>query len=321
MSQSQMPPPPSRRRGNNAFVTLVVLVLLAAAIGLILLLVLRPSAPPVALASPTATPSPTPIPIDQALLNRRVTFLVLGTDQNAQRRAAGANVLTDSMIVVSVNATHTKLSMISVPRDTVDVPLPDGTVWHEKLNSLLEAKGLDVTRETFDGLLGVKIDYTMVVDMDDFASLVDAFGGVDVTVAEAINDPSIGFRITAGRHHMDGRTALAYCRSRHTTNDFSRADRQQQVLLALLARFNDPAAKIDILALVSSLQHLQTDIPRTKLPTIAEIARRSKAAAVTRAVLQPPRFYDVQVSGPRGYILLPKLALIRAYVEPLMIGP
>ncbi len=271
MSQSQMPPPASRRRENNAFATLVVLVLLAAAIGLILLLVLRPSAPPVALASPTATPSPTPIPIDQALLNRRVTFLVLGTDQNAQRRAAGANVLTDSMIVVSVNATHTKLSMISVPRDTVDVPLPDGTVWHEKLNSLLEAKGLDVTRETFDGLLGVKIDYTMVVDMDDFASLVDAFGGVD--------------------------------------------------LLALLARFNDPAAKIDILALVSSLQHLQTDIPRTKLPTIAEIARRSKAAAVTRAVLQPPRFYSVQVSGSRGYILLPKLALIRAYVEPLMTGP
>lgn len=314
----EMTPGETRRGGRGAFATIVVLVLLAVVIGLILLLVLRPGAPPIVIASPTPTPSPTPIPLDQALLSRRVTFLVLGTDQNAARRSLGSNPLTDSMIVVSVNATHTKLSMISLPRDTVDVPLPDGTVWREKLNALYQAKGIDVMRGAFDRMLGVKIDYTIVIDMDDFASLVDAFGGVDVKVAKAINDPSIHFRIAAGPQHLDGATALAYSRSRHTTNDFERADRQQQVLLALLAKFNDPAAKIDVLALIDGLKNLKTDIARTKLPTIAEIARRSKAAAVTQAVLQPPQFYNVQVSGPRGYILLPKLAAIRAYVQPLM---
>jgi LCP family protein required for cell wall assembly len=317
----EMTPGETRRGGRGAFATIVVLVLLAVVIGLILLLVLRPGAPMVVIASPTPTPSPTPIPIDQALLSRRVTFLVLGTDQNAARRSQGSKPLTDSMIVVSVNATHTKLSMISVPRDTVDVPLPDGTVWREKLNGLFQAEGIDVTRGAFDRMLGVKIDYTIVIDMDDFASLVDAFGGVDVKVAKAINDPSIHFSIAAGAQHLDGATALAYSRSRHTTNDFERADRQQQVLLALLAKFNDPAAKIDVLALIDGLKNLKTDIPRTKLPTMAEIARRSKAAAVTQAVLQPPEFYNVQVSGPRGYILLPELAAIRAYVQPLMTGP
>ena len=318
---TRMTPTDTPRGGRGAFATIVVLVVLAGIIGLILLLVLRPGSPPVAVASPTATPSPTPIPLDKALLGRRVTFLVLGTDQNAVRRAAGSQPLTDSMIVVSVNATHTRLTMISVPRDTVDVPLPDGTVWQEKLNALYQAKGIDVMREAFDRLLGVKIDYTVVIDMDDFVALVDAFSGVDVTVAEAINDPSIHFRIAAGHQHLDGATALGYSRSRHTTNDFARADRQQQVLLALLAKFNDPTAKVDVLSLITGLKNLKTDIPRTEIPTIAEIARRSKAATVTRAVLQPPQFYEVQLSGPRGYILLPKLALIRAYVQPLMTGP
>src|SRR6266511_179186 len=114
----EMTPDETRRGGRGAFATIVVLVILAVVIGLILLLVLRPGAPPVALASPT----------------------------------------------------QTKLSMISVPRDTVDVPLPDGTVWQEKLNGLYQAKGIDVMREAFDRMLGVKIDYTIVIDMDDFAS-------------------------------------------------------------------------------------------------------------------------------------------------------
>ena len=179
-----------------------MLVLAVAAVVLFLVTRGRPAA-----VAPTATPSPTPIPIDQALLNRRVTFLLLGTDQNAVREQRHEVPLTDSMIVMSINATHTQLTMISIPRDTVDVPLPDGTLWRQKLNSLYSQKGVDTLRDTLDGLLGAKIDYVIVVNMDDFSAIVDAFGGVDLTVPEAIDDPSIGLNIKAGKQHLDGKTA------------------------------------------------------------------------------------------------------------------
>jgi LCP family protein required for cell wall assembly len=306
-------------RGLARWRLLAALGLLLAVAAIILALALGGQAPVI---PPVSSPStgPTPIPIDQALLNRRVTFLLLGTDQNAARQSRGESVLTDSMIVVSINAAHTRLSMISVPRDTVDVPLPDGSTWHEKLNELYTKQGMGVTRGTFDRLLGAKIDYVVELNMDDFTDVIDAFGGIDLIVPEAIVDPSIALNIKAGRQHLDGKTALLYSRSRHTTNDFSRAARQQLMLRALLARFDDPAVKVDVLSLVSSLPSLKTDIPRDKLPTLAEIARRSRNAAVTGKVLQPPDFYQVSIDPVRGYILLPDLEAIRKYSQPLLTG-
>jgi LCP family protein required for cell wall assembly len=281
----------------------------------------RPGAP-----LATATPSPTPIPIDQALLNRRVTFLLLGTDQNAKRQASGSKPLTDSMVVLSVNATHTKVTMISIPRDTVDLPLPDGTTWHQKLNSLYSAKGADTAgadtlADAFDALLGSHIDYWIVVNMDDLVKIVDAFDGVDVQVAKALTDPTVSLRLTAGPHHLDGKTALAYSRSRHSTNDFERASRQQQVLVALLARFNKAGVTVDVPSLLDGLSGLKTDIPDDKIPTLVEIARRSKAVKATSVVLQPPRFFTVRVDAVRGYVLLPRLNAIRTYAQPLLNGP
>jgi LCP family protein required for cell wall assembly len=296
---------------------LVGIVLVLAAAAVVLFLVTRGR--PVAVA-PTARPTPTLIPIDQALLNRRVTFLLVGTDQNAAREQRHEVPLTDSMIVMSINATHAQLTMISIPRDTVDVPLPDGSIWRQKLNSLFSQKGVDTLRDTLDGFLGAKIDYVIVVNMDDFAAIVDAFGGVDLTVPEAINDPSIGLNIKAGKQHLDGMTAQLYSRSRHTTDDFSRADRQHRVLLALLAKFDDPKTKIDVPTLLKGLHSLKTDIPTDKIPTMIEIARRSLKAKVTSQVLQPPTFYEVRIEAVRGYILVPDLQAIKRFAQALLTG-
>jgi LCP family protein required for cell wall assembly len=303
---------------------LVGLVIGLAVVAVVLLVMFLATSPGTPIATPT--PSPTPIPLDQALLNRRVTFLLLGTDQNAKRQAAGETPLTDSMVVLSINATHTKLTMISIPRDSVDIPLSDGSTWREKLNGLYSAnggemQGADTLADAFDALLGSHIDYKIVVDMDDLVKIVDAFGGVDVRVTKAINDPTVNLRITAGSHHLDGKTALAYSRSRHTTNDFERAARQQQVLVALLARFNKSGVSVDVPKLLGGLSSLQTDIPDDKIPTLIEIARRSKAATVNSQVLQPPRFFTVSVSGPRGYTLEPKLDAMHTFTQPLLNGP
>jgi LCP family protein required for cell wall assembly len=293
------------------------LVLALVVLAIALFVILQAQSPA---ASPTPSASPTPIPLDQALLNRRVTFLLLGTDQNAARKARGEVPLTDAMIVMSVNAKHTRVTMISLPRDTVDVPLPDGSVWHSKLNALYSAKGVDTLKKAIENLFAATIDFTILVNMDDLVSIVNAFGGVDVTVAKPIADPTIGLNIKAGRQHLDGKTALLYSRSRHTTNDFERAARQQQVLFALLAKFN-AGKKIDVLGLLKGLSGLKTDVPDDKLPTLAEIARRSKKATLNSQVLQPPRFYAVASDPVRGYILEPRLDAIRSFTQPLLSGP
>jgi LCP family protein required for cell wall assembly len=304
---------PARGSGRGLIALVVILILLAAAV-VVALLFLRGGN------SPAPTPTATPIPLDQALLHRRVTFLLLGTDQNATRKAAGETPLTDSMVVMSISPDHKKLTMVSVPRDTVGVPLPNGQVWNNKLNALYEKQGVDTLRDTLAGMLGTKIDYTILVDMDDLVSIVDAFGGVDVTAPEAINDPTVSLRITAGPHHLDGKTALAYSRSRHTTNDFRRAARQQQVLVGLLARFNDPTVKVDVLTLLHGLSALKTDVPDDKIPTLAQIARLSKGATVDSEVLQPPRFYTVGSDPSLGYVLRPNLDAIKAFASPLLTG-
>ena len=131
---------PVRRNGWGLGALIVVLVLLAAA-ALVAFLLLRNGRTPAAVATAT------PIPLDQALLSRRVTFLLIGTDQNAGRKAAGETPLTDAMVVLSISADHKRLTMVSVPRDTVDVPLPNGQTWHNKLNALYERDGVDTLRD------------------------------------------------------------------------------------------------------------------------------------------------------------------------------
>ena len=81
-------------------------------------------------------------------------------------------------------------------------------------------------------LLGAPIHYYAAIDLAGFRRMIDLVGGVTIDNREAINDPrydwldgTSGFQLSAGKHHLDGRTALAYVRSRQGVgdNDFNRA--------------------------------------------------------------------------------------------------
>ena len=101
-------------------------------------------------------------------------------------------------------------------------------------------------------LLGAPVDYYASVDLDGFRKLIDRVGGVTVNVQTAINDPyyggwdtpgKIGFKLSTGKHTLDGETALAFVRTRKGIgdSDFGRARRQQQLLVALQRKLIDPA--------------------------------------------------------------------------------
>jgi polyisoprenyl-teichoic acid--peptidoglycan teichoic acid transferase len=273
--------------------------------------------------SPTPTLSPTPTPKPSALLSQRVTVLVLGTDSNASRLARGMGKLTDSITVLSVNAKHTQVSMISFARDTVDIPTGTGGIWSLKINSLAYYRGETAMKRAIAATIGQPINYYLEINMEDFGRLVNAIGGIDVKVPAPIYDPSIGLSIRAGRHHMDGNLALSYARSRHTTSDWDRAARQQLILAAIIRKLVDPKTKIHLTSLVQMLKTLETDMPLHDLGAFLEIARRSARAKLVGGVLAPPRFAGftgIEPGTSRGWIQEPNLPAIRAYARSLLAG-
>jgi LCP family protein required for cell wall assembly len=304
--------PPARRSNKAATIVAGVVLLLVA--GVIAFFLLR-GGKPAAVSSPKPSAS-AEATFDEALLNKRLTVLVIGTDVNKARATKGESANTDSLMLASVVAGQKSLLLVSLPRDTVDIPLPDGGTWDKKINALFTEKGVDALVGAMKELFGVPIDGYVKVDMDDFQSLVEAVDGIDVNPEEALDDPKIGLKLDAGKQHIDGATALKYVRSRVDT-DYGRAVRQQEVLLALVAKLVDPTTDVDLPSLLDGLRSLETDLPRDELPTLVEIARRAQDAEVTKQVLQPPDFitFEGDRGDGRGYVLEPDIEKIRSFVK------
>lgn len=277
-----------------------------------------PTPEPTASPTPTPEPSPTPIPLDAEMLSRRFTVLVAGVDSNASRRAAGVeDENTDALMVVSFSADRSRIDVISLPRDTVDVPLPDGTTYRHKINSIAQKLGIEALRGAMSSLLGVPIDRYVSLDMDDFVWMVDAVGGVSVDVKTRISDSKVNLHLEPGPAHLDGAQALAFSRTRAADSDYARAARQQQVIVALAQGWLNPSAGALLVAALR-LGSLKTDIRLEELPTLLEIGRRSAAAAVTAIVLQPPRysrFVGFEPNSKRGWVMIPDVAEMRRYAR------
>lgn len=272
----------------------------------------RPSRRPTPRPSPTASPTPTPEPDADAA---NVTILLVGRDFLAERAALGElGMNTDMLIVANVRADGSRIDLFSLPRDSADVPLGDGAVWSGKINSLRAARGLPALKQAMSATIGLPIDYYAEMTMDDLSRIVNAVGGVTVSLPAALYDPHLVTSWRAGANHLDGRNAVLFARSRYADSDYARADRNQALLVALRDKLL--AGGYDPIAVLTSLPGLATDIPAADMPMLLELGRRSAVAPIGREVFAPPEYTAFTgVSGARGWISIPDLAAIRAYVE------
>jgi len=311
---------------NQAIILGLVAVVALAVIGF-LLLSGGSDEPPEATASPSATaiasesaaPSASATPeLNAELLDRRWTVLFVGLDTDSTRESRGEPVNSDALMLVSVSADQSEVALVSLPRDTVDVPLPDGSTYDRKINALYGEEGLDGLVEAIESLYEVPIDGYLALNMDDFAALVDGVGGVEVSPEEPIVDPNARLDIEAGTQTIDGSTAEGYVRSR-IDQDYGRMRRQQEVIVEIVRGLVDPEADLDARSLIEGLESLDTNLPMDDLPTLLEIARRSTDAEVRELIIEPPLItFEGDRGDGRGYILEPDVEAIRDEVQELI---
>jgi polyisoprenyl-teichoic acid--peptidoglycan teichoic acid transferase len=278
------------------------------------------SASPSPSPTPSPSPSPTPNPYNAELLDHRFTVLIVGEDVNAARRARGyRGDNTDAIMLVSVSPGQKDVTMVSLPRDTVDIPLANGQVWSSKVNGIAYTYGVDGLRKALATMWDIRIPYYVKVNMDDFVALVDAVGGISVTVQTVVQEPRWNLYLTPGRAHLDGITALHFSRARYYDSDYARAARQQQVIRALARKYTDPNTEIDLSSLLGTLAGLETNLPLQELPTLALLARRAGRADYSSEVLMPPQFALNwgDLHDGRGWVIIPNVEAQRAEIKAL----
>ena len=301
------------QRSSAWWIIGLALVVLAFIVGF--LLVGRGGVPGVVESSaPSASAS-----VSSDVLERRWTVLFVGTDRNARREEAGEPVNADAIMLASLSADQSTLTLVGLPRDTVDVPLADGGVYANKINQLYAEQGIEAMQGAMESAFGVTIDGHVVLDMDDVEALVEAADGVDVNPPEPLTDPIVDLDLQPGEQELDAPTALGYVRTR-VDQDYGRMRRQQEVIVSLVDRLTDPDADIDLRLLIDGLESLETDLPLDQLETLLELGRRGADAEVTNLLIEPPLItFEGDRGDGRGYVLEADFDEIRAEVGALIV--
>jgi LCP family protein required for cell wall assembly len=278
--------------------------------------------------------------------DRWFTVLLLGGDAGPDRWG----VRMDTMIVVAIQEDTGKAIALGVPRNLEGVDLPGEAGrqygrWHDLLNALYlfgrshadlfrggRDPGATALKQTISQLTGLRIQYYALVDLRGFADMVDALGGVTVKATEDVQDDvspvnegeaRIHIDVEAGkRYHFDGRTALAYARSRWATSDFNRMKRQRCLLGAMASQIDAVSLLRGFPKLASAIERsVSTDVPLRRVPQLIELVSGIDLEASVSVTLGPPD-YTIGAAVPdlprvheivRAMVKLPAAELARLF--------
>jgi LCP family protein required for cell wall assembly len=169
-------------------------------------------------------------------------------------------LLSDTILLLRLDESTGKAAMISIPRD-LTVRVTDAR--REKINTAYIYYGKDRVGTFMGRILGVHIDHVVVVDFTAFKSIVDAMGGVTVTLDAPFSEGEqwgYEFSLPAGANTLTGDQALYFVRSRYGSSDFDRSRRQMQVLAAMREKLStlDPLKLLEVVQTVR--KHIETDM-------------------------------------------------------------
>jgi len=273
----------------------------------------------------------------------RFDLLLMGSDAGSDRWSRRADV----MLLVEVDVATGNVAMIGLPRNMQYAPYPAGPARDASacgcqpglLNEMyVEAtsrdpgrwpgtgavKGIGAVRAVVSEITGRPIDAVLIADLEAVIRVVDAMGGININVPAAVHDShypepgrgDIVLDIPAGQQHFDGRTALAYARSRHQDSDYGRMNRQQTLILAIRDQIG-PQTFLDAPGLFGAAKGAAwTDLPRESLPSIIELFGKAAHAQVKQLRIVPPAYPSFMTAAWITRIRQDVAALLPGTVAP-----
>jgi len=260
-----------------------------------------------------------------------INIVLLGSD----RRSIESVGCTDVIVVVSINPDLPSISLLSIPRDFYAWIPSHGfdkinTAYNRGERNGYPGGGPGLIKATIEYNLGIRIHYYVQVGFDSFIKIVDALGGVDVAVECSLSDTFPDLDSSTGQtdvdwlpgiHHLDGKHALWYARSRWSTSDFDRNRRQQQVLRSLYRQI----MTLDIVPRIPQLwavldETVSTDLGLDELLYLGAVGSRLdminvKGRFVGKSVVQ-------SWTAPNGaYVLVPYYKALGTLVSEALASP
>ncbi|MBB6628988.1 LCP family protein [Nocardioides sp. KIGAM211] len=241
----------------------------------------------------------------------RYNVLLVGGDSGAGRWG----LRPDSMTIASIDEETGKTVLIGLPRNMTNFPFVKGSVMHQQFPDGFDADylngvstwaqdntelfpksdtpGMDATIMAIEGITGLKINYWAMVNLQGFKDLVDAVGGVTLTVRSPIPVGGLGSDVTGyiqpGTRKLNGHDTLWYARAREGSDDYSRMARQKCVMNAMLQQISPQVAvrNFEKIAQASSAM-ISTDIPAGEVDRFLSLALKAKSQKVATLSLVPP---------------------------------
>lgn len=253
-----------------------------------------------------------------------INLLVLGVDR---RPGEGNIVRADAIMLVGADAQEPSLVLLSIPRDLYLLIPNQGK---NRINTAhvfgemdRPGGGPERTAAAIEANFRLRVDSWVRLDFDGFVALIDAIGGLDINVPEAVVDyayptedyGTMTIEIPAGLQRMDGERALQYARSRHTSSDFDRSRRQQIVVQALMRKLASPTTWPRIPALYGAFASaVDTDLNWLQLAHLGLTALRVGPEGIEQMVIDEnmvtPYTTDAgaAVLAPRWEVIGPAVA-------------
>lgn len=266
----------------------------------------------------------------------RVNILLMG-------RGGGqhdAPDLTDTLMVASIDPVNKTTTLLSVPRDLwVNVPnqgvMKINAAWQSGVHKYLgksvygttDSKaiqsGFNTIDSTVEEVLGLEIDYHVLVNFQAFKQAIDTVGGINVNVPADLVDPTMAWEnnnnpvlAKAGLQQMDGTKALIYSRSRETSSDFARGERQRALLLALKTKVISAGTlsnPVKISQLFNTFgSNVQTDLSLSNAQRLYGIVKGVNDSGINSLALtgdQAPYVTTGNINGQS--VVLPKAGLFK----------
>ena len=243
----------------------------------------------------------------------RFNVLLIGGDSGKDRWGLRA----DSLTVASIDAHTGRTVLVSLPRNLQEFEFREGSVMDEQFPDGFDCEGcylngvttwagdntelfddpetapVEATVSAVEGITGLDVSYWAMVNLQGFKSLVDAVGGVTLTVRDRIPVGGLGDDVTGyiepGRRELDGHDTLWFARAREGSDDYSRMARQKCVMNALLTQVSPKDALRNFEEIAEAgTKMIDTNLPASELDRFLGLAMKARGQQVSTLSLVPP---------------------------------